>query len=175
MSTETLSRTPIAELWSRIVEDPRFDDLPYKVETNERGQLILSPHKPQHSFRQTGIVMLIASLARDSQLPAGKPAVEFAIATPRGVKVPDVVWISDERAADIPTNAEASPTMPELVIEVLSPGNTRREMAEKRDLYFAAGAREVWTCDPEGRMAFYDDGGEIPTSALVPSFPASIP
>ncbi|CAN5279018.1 hypothetical protein BH20GEM2_BH20GEM2_10380 [soil metagenome] len=61
------------------------------------------------------------------------------------------------------------------MIEVLSASNTRREMEEKRGFYFAAGAREVWTCDPQGRMAFYDASGQISRSTLVSAFPASIP
>lgn len=171
MKTETVARTPVAELWSRILQDPRFEDLPYKVETNEHGQLILSPHKLRHSFQQGRFVELL----RDHHARPGHCAVEFAIETPKGIKVPDVVWISEERCTTIPEDAEASPVVPDLVIEVLSPSNTRREMEDKRSLYIAGGAREVWTCDPEGRMTFYDANGEIPASALVPSFPASIP
>lgn len=30
-------------LWEEIVADPRFEDFPYKVETNQHGQVILSP------------------------------------------------------------------------------------------------------------------------------------
>ncbi len=170
-----MPRSACLELWSRALRDPRLRDLPYKVETNENGQLVLSPHKPRHSIRQTRIVRLLLERARDAELPAGEPIVEFAMATLQGVKVPDVVWISDERATQMPENAEASPVAPELVIEVLSASNTKREMEEKRQLYFAAGSREVWTCDPEGRMTFYGVNGEIPASALVPSFPATIP
>lgn len=176
MSTETPTRTPAAEAWSRILGDPRFEDLPYKVETNQHGQLILSPHKLRDSRQQSRIADLLRDLVPASETaPEGHWSVEFAIETAKGVKVPDVVWISEERWATIPDDAEASPVAPELVIEVLSPSNTKREMEEKRELYFAAGAREVWLCDPEGRITFYDATGQIPVSALVPSFPASVP
>ena len=36
---------------------------------------------------------------------------------------------------------------PELVIEVLSPSNTKREMQEKATLYLATGAQEFWIVD----------------------------
>ena len=36
---------------------------------------------------------------------------------------------------------------PELVIEVLSPSNTEREMQEKATLYLATGAQEFWLVD----------------------------
>lgn len=169
MSTEIGTYTPAAEAWSRILEDPRFEDLPYKVETNASGQIILSPHKSDHSYRQGDLMRLLAV-----HLPNGRIAAELAIQTSGGIKVPDVTWASHERYAS--TKAADPPSVaPELVIEVLSASNTRREMEEKRGFYFAAGAREVWTCDPQGRMAFYDDSGEISRSTLVPAFPASIP
>lgn len=36
---------------------------------------------------------------------------------------------------------------PDLAIEVISPGNSRREIAEKTAEYFAAGCRAVWVVD----------------------------
>ena len=38
---------------------------------------------------------------------------------------------------------------PELVIEILSPGNSKREMKDKYDLYESAGVLEYWVVDPE--------------------------
>jgi Uma2 family endonuclease len=64
--------------------------------------------------------------------------------------------------------------MPEIVVEVLSGSNTRAGMEEKRRLYFEAGAREVWMCDPEGRLDFYSAAGELPASELMPSFPTVV-
>lgn len=37
---------------------------------------------------------------------------------------------------------------PELVIEILSPGNSRREMNEKFELYQEAGVQEYWLVEP---------------------------
>ena len=104
----------------------------------------------------------------------GEPTVEFAVETPRGVKVPDVVWISETRAAQIPDDAEASPVMPELVVEVLSRSNLQRQREEKIRLYLDGGAQEVWLCDADGRLTLYDAAGERKTSALAPSFPKTI-
>ena len=152
--------------WHRVLEDPRLRELPYKVETNEHGQIVLSPHKPQHGLRQGRLVRLL-----NQSLDSGATAVEFAVETGKGVKVPDVIWISDERLADMPEGAEASPVMPEVVVEVLSEGNTEAEIVEKRQLYLGEGTEEVWTCDVDGTMQFYDADGALDHSALVPSFP----
>ncbi len=38
---------------------------------------------------------------------------------------------------------------PDLVVEILSPGNTKREMEKKFDLYEEAGVREYWLVHPQ--------------------------
>ncbi|MFO8098321.1 MAG: Uma2 family endonuclease [Salinibacter sp.] len=164
MSTKT------SPVWHRVLNDPQLRDLPYKVETNEHGQIVLSPHKPHHGIRQTRI----GDLLRDHAPPSGVRAVEFAVSTAKGVKVPDVVWVSDDRFRQVPDEAEASPVMPEIVVEVLSEGNPEAEIAEKCRLYLAEGADEVWTCAPDGTMTFHDASGPHDTSTLVPSFPAQV-
>ncbi len=41
---------------------------------------------------------------------------------------------------------------PELVIEILSPGNSKKEMKNKFELYEEAGVLEYWIVDPEKEM-----------------------
>lgn len=162
--------THTASAWHSALHDPALRDLPYKVETNASGQIILSPHKPRHSFLQSRLVVLLAR-----QGPTGgEPSVEFAVQTDDGVKVPDVVWISDERRREIPADAESSPVAPEICVEVLSEGNTAEEMNTKRDLYLRHGAVEVWTCSAEGRLRFFDADGEREQSALAPNVPRAV-
>ena len=159
-----------ATAWHRVLNDPQLRELPYKVETNEHGQIVLSPHKPQHGLRQARVLRLI-----DHHAPSpGESAVEFAVETRKGVKVPDVVWLSAERLARVPDDAEASPVVPDLVVEVLSEGNTESEITDKRRLYLDEGAREVWTCAPDGTLTFYDADGARDASALAPSFPSTV-
>ena len=160
----------IATLWHRVLNDSQLQELPYKIETNEHGQIVLSPHKPQHGIRQSKI----SDLLRDHATKPGTRAVEFAIETAKGVKVPDVVWISAEQLAEMPDDAEASPVMPEVVVEVLSEGNTDADIAEKRQLYLDEGAQEVWTCAEDGTMTFYDETGVIEASAVISSFPGQV-
>ena len=166
MDTQTSTST----LWHRVLTDPQLRDLPFKVETNEPDQIVLSPHKPHHSFHQSRLIRMLLEHVQFE----GEPTIEFAVETSEGVKVPDVVWISDERAVQIPDDAEASPVMPELVIEVLSRSNSKRQMMAKVDLYLDGGAQEVWLCDADGRLSFYDEAGERGASALVPSFPKAV-
>jgi Uma2 family endonuclease len=61
-------------------------------------------------------------------------------------------------------------------MEVLSPSNSQLEMAEKRALYFEAGAAEVWICRLDGAMTFLlrPDLEQRDKSALCPDFPPKI-
>lgn len=170
MESKTLTRPESTALWERICRDPSLQDLPYKVETNEHGQIILSPHKNIHSVLQTAITDLL----RDLVDRPGKRAVEFAVETAKGTKAPDVIWISEERYRQKPADSASSPVMPELCIEVLSGSNTGAEIDAKRQLYLEGGAEEVWIVSESGEVRFYDKGGQIPASKLVGSFPDKI-
>jgi len=166
MATATL--TEVQARWHDVVEDPVLRDLPYKVETNHRGQLILSPHRNRHSIYQGLVEKLL-----NRYCPEGIVAPEFALATPEGVKVPDVVWMSPERLAEMDATGDPSTLAPEICVEVLCPGNTPDEIADKRALYRSIGAEEVWIVTDDGQIRFYRDA-EINRSGLVPTCPERI-
>lgn len=58
---------------------------------------------------------------------------------------------------------------PELIVEVLSPANTRRERAEKLSDYERIAAPEVWVVSPEARTVeiLKFDGDRLKTSAVL--------
>lgn len=165
---ETL--TPSQQAWRRAIEDPSLHDLPYRIETNEYGQLVISPVKYVHGRHAAEIVGLLRELAPGS----GRSLVEVGVDTPKGVKVPDVAWITQERERQQPIDVDAITLAPEICVEVLSSSNTQAELREKRHLYFAVGAEEFWTCSEDGHMKFFDANGEMPSSRLVPGFPKRI-
>ncbi len=155
--------------WQEIVENPTLQDLPYKIETNEQGQLIMTPTKIRHGSFQSKIGILL-----DRQLESqGVVVTECAIQTSAGTKVADVAWFSNERWLIVQDDYDAS-VAPEICVEVLSDSNTRGEMETKRKLYFEREAREVWICDKNGQMTFFDVGDEISSSRLAPEFPHQI-
>ncbi len=43
---------------------------------------------------------------------------------------------------------------PDLVVEILSPGNTRKEMKQKFDVYQESGVKEYWLIQPDDRNVF---------------------
>jgi hypothetical protein len=56
----------------------------------------------------------------------------------------------------------------------MSPSNSWEEMRHKTLLYRAAGAKEVWVCDEDGDLHFFDGSGEAVESAIVGKMPKHI-
>ena len=154
--------------WEEVCEDQQLQNLPFKIELNKWGQIVMSPVKIKHSFYQGRIQRLLESL-----LQTGEVMPECAIDTSDGVKVADVVWCSDERFDQIQDEVSAS-IAPEICIEVKSIGNTLEEMEFKKKLYFEAQAREVWICNEQDEITFYNEQNELTQSLLVPYFSKQI-
>jgi Uma2 family endonuclease len=155
--------------WEQICKDKRFEDAPYKIESNAQGQIIMSPTWNYHGSHGARIAFLLAQ-----QKPKGEVIVECGVQTADGTKEADVAWLSPARWAEVAEDFSCK-IAPEICVEVLSPSNTMKEMLYKKDLYFAAGALEYWLCDKAGRMRFFNVSGELEKSKLVPKFPASLP
>jgi Uma2 family endonuclease len=68
------------------------------------------------------------------------------------VRIPDVAFASWDRFPDRKRPTARIPQLaPDLVVEVLSKGNTKPEMAKKLGEYFEAGVRVVWLVDRRKR------------------------
>ena len=154
--------------WSEVIADPCLQDLPYKIELNQYGAIVMTPASNRHARRQSRIYDLLTDLKNDGEL-----IVECAVGTQRGVRVPDVAWMSN---TFVEKHEESTPFVqaPELCIEVVSPSNSRREMEGKIQLYFEQGAQEVWLCSEAGALEFFSPAGALESSALFPKFPSVI-
>src|SRR5690606_33018553 len=69
---------------------------------------------------------------------------------PLRTRQPDVMFISNARRYII--GRQVIEGGPDLVIEILSPTNTRRELEEKLHDYQRIGVRETWIVSPEARI-----------------------
>jgi Uma2 family endonuclease len=100
---------------------------------------------------------------------------------PRRVRVPDVSFTSWLKRPDrtVPSDP-ISDLAPDLAVEVLSPGNTRREMTRKLKDYFKGGVRLVWIIDPKSRtaevytgaddMTAIEESGSLDGADVLPGF-----
>jgi Uma2 family endonuclease len=104
-------------------------------------------------------------------------------ADPDTVRAADVAFVSRERLPD-PEPAGYPVLAPDLVVEVLSPGDRPGETLAKVGEWLTAGARLVWIVDPARRLArvYRQDGSEtLLTEAdsldgedVVPGFTCSL-
>ncbi|MEL6702953.1 MAG: Uma2 family endonuclease [Bacteroidota bacterium] len=153
--------------WADVLTHPALQDLPFKIELNERGQILMSPASNWHGALQIEIAATLRAMLGNRVLG------ECSIDTTEGVRVADVAWASPEFIAE---HGYATPytTAPELCVEVKSPSNTEAEMQEKVALYLAKGAQEVWLCDLNGRVRFFGPKGQRERSEIAPDFPSQL-
>ena len=70
---------------------------------------------------------------------------------PDTVLAPDVAFVAQERIQEIPDERKYIPLVPDLAMEVLSPGDTERESLAKADQWLSAGARAVILVNPRAQ------------------------
>ena len=146
--------------WSDVINDPSLRDLPYKIELDAQGRIVMSPASNRHGIQQAKLVRLLARMLTDGEI-----ATECSISTHAGVKVADVVWMSPEFLSQH-GDSTPYPQAPELCVEILSPSNAASEIEENIRLYLGYGAREVWTVDEQGRISLFGAEGQRQVSAL---------
>jgi Uma2 family endonuclease len=151
--------------WAEVCENRQIQDLPFKIELDRWGKIIMSPASNRHGYVQT---VIAAHLMQNRG--GGKVITECSVETGRGVKVADVAWGS---RAFFARNGLETPyrEAPEVCVEVVSPSSSDDEIREKIDLYLARGAKEVWVCQETGNIRLYSDQGEISSSSYFDQMP----
>lgn len=156
--------------WEEVCADPLLQDLPYKIELNQWGNIEMSPARNRHGEFQGRIAHLL-----QLHKPDGVTVSECAIETAENVKVPDVAWTSFKRYDSAATpDIVYTDTAPEICVEIVSPSNVMEEQMHKGQLYLQAGAQEFWLCNELGDLRFFDAGGPLESSRLCPDFPTKI-
>jgi Uma2 family endonuclease len=88
---------------------------------------------------------------------------------PDSVRGPDIAYWSKERLKEVPLGYIA--ISPDMLVEVLSPSNTSKQIRAKLREYFERGVRLVWVIAPEDRtLTIYrvpDEGRVLHESATV--------
>jgi Uma2 family endonuclease len=154
--------------WAEICQNPYLRNLPFKIQSDKWGNIVMSPASNEHGIYQANIVRLIGQLNS-----AGIVISECSVQTTEGIKVADVAFATPDF---LKRNKGDNPyrEAPEVCVEIISPSNTLQEMDEKKALYFAQGAREVWLCASDGNVRFYRSSGGIEASEIVKGFPNRI-
>ncbi len=101
------------------------------------------------------------------------------------VRGPDVAYVARERLPNQKFPSEPYPALePNLVVEVLSPGNTKGEMTRKRLEYFHSNVQVVWIVDcinrsvaaytSPSKVRVYTAEDTIDGGAAIPGFTANV-
>jgi Uma2 family endonuclease len=115
------------------------------------GELFVSPSPSvKHQRIVRSLLVLLDRFLRAGSLGEVLPA-------PIGVKLaedtvpqPDLLVVLDENQQRVGTQAVHG--LPDVVVEVLSPGTAARDLGVKRDRYELAGIPEYWIVDSESEL-----------------------
>lgn len=138
------------------------------VEEVVNGEIrIMPPAKLKHAY----IIDYLHTSLKD-QLK-GQPVRALASSlglvirkSPLTSRVPDIAVFREEGKIELDGYLHSAP---QLLVEVLSPANTRRERQEKLDDYSAIGVPEVWIVSPEARTVeiLRLQDGRLRTTAIL--------
>jgi Uma2 family endonuclease len=134
--------------WTELGEDPESPDY---YELNEYSEVILSP-------RPTNIHQSVAfEIALQLQTQFGPKALtEISVLTDRGVRVPDAIWMPEADWNQVKHQTPLS-KVPAVCVEVMSPGNTEKEILMKVHAYLRGGASQVVIVDLQGTIRHLPD------------------
>ncbi|HWQ34522.1 MAG TPA: Uma2 family endonuclease [Blastocatellia bacterium] len=119
-----------------------------------RGELkTMSPAGSEH-----GVVIMRLAWRLAQHVEAGHLGETFGAETgfriesnPDTVLAPDLAFVSRERIPPEGVPKGYWPGAPDLAVEVVSPGDTFTEVADKVAAWLDAGARAVWVANPKRR------------------------
>jgi Uma2 family endonuclease len=131
-----------------------YDDFVLFPDDGKRHELIDGEHyvtaSPNTKHQQVTIELVFLIRSWLEHHPVGRlfTAPYDVVLSQFDVVEPDVIYLSNERAAEIMTALHLRGA-PELVIEIGSPSTRQRDETIKRHLYERTGVSEYWFVDPE--------------------------
>ena len=147
--------------WAEVVDNPLLQNLPFKIELNKFGKLLMSPISNLHASIQGRLAATLFN-----KLPHGEVLTECSIKTSDGVKVAEVAWLSDDFLSEF-SYITPYPKAPEICVEIVSPSNSKIEINTKVELYLAKGAHEVWVVYSLDKIDVFTYAGKIESSKIA--------
>lgn len=113
------------------------------------GELIMSPTpRPNHQRIVYRLAKLLEEFVTERKLGEVFLSPLDVILSQRQVVQPDVFFISKPRLNLVTDRVRCAP---DLTMEVISKGRSRRDRVDKKELYEQFGVREYWIVDPEAQ------------------------
>jgi Uma2 family endonuclease len=127
-----------------------------------KGELIeMSPPGGERGERASRIGRLLDEFVEEQEL--GRVGVEsgfYLTRDPDTVRGPDVLFVSREKLDPDVEVFGYYEVIPDLVVELVSPGDTFSEVMDKVDKYLAAGVQTVWVVNMRRRSVIVYPGGQ---------------
>ncbi|PSO66625.1 MAG: Uma2 family endonuclease [Cyanobacteria bacterium QH_2_48_84] len=139
-----------------------------RPESDDRYELVDGELKPKvsqkfkYSITQLRLLTAINDWCEQQQI--GRVLPEWGVLLQRSgndwVPVPDLTYVSYQRLSPEWDEDAPCPVLPELVIEIISPGQSFGELTEKAEDYLSAGIDRIWVVDPQAQSVtvFRKDG-----------------
>jgi Uma2 family endonuclease len=107
-----------------------------------------------HGLLQPRLAAELLTFVRANRLGVVLTESGFVLSRePDTVRAPDVAFVRAERLPELDRGQRYLEGAPDLAVEIVSPGDTAVEVADKVDEYLASGARLVWVVYPRARRA----------------------
>jgi Uma2 family endonuclease len=149
--------TPPVTTGPKLLTADEFAAMPNPTDGSQqelvRGEVVTVPPPGfVHGVVQGNVAFLLKQYANRSK--SGRVTVEWGVipvSGPDTVRGPDVAFWSFDRLPAEQTPVVYANVAADVVAEVVSPSNTRKQVARKVREYFASGIRLVWVVDPDER------------------------
>ncbi len=134
-----------------LAEFERLPDDGTRHELNEGETISMPPPKSGHTLIAQIINEHLTAFAKPVGLGRVLPEAGYLLSSdPPTVRAPDVSFLRAERVRRIDPDRYIEGA-PDLAVEVVSPGESAQDLAEKVRQYLAAGAHAVWVVYPKTR------------------------
>ncbi len=157
MLVRTFQSQPVESTWSPPVQGQwtyadykRLPDDGWRYEVI-RGELKMSPApKPRHQLVSLNLALAMVNFVKQGKLGQVLTApVDVRLGELADPVQPDILFIRQERLSIIQEGwIEGAP---DLIVEILSPGNWLDDRRIKYRVYAQAGVTEYWIVDPDRR------------------------
>lgn len=178
MTTQVLTAAPPVTLaeFAALPERPRYELV--------KGDLVeLMSASEEHEETVALVIMSVGIHVRARRLGkvyGSNRAFVTGPNSPATSRLPDVSFVSHARLARPDLHGMLYDGAPDLAVEVVSPGNSAAEIAQKVREYLAAGGQAVWVLDYTARTltihtgnappAVLTDGDIVDGSPCLPGF-----
>jgi len=174
--TTTTTQAMTAEQLARIPDDGKRYEL---VEGEVR---MMPPAENEHGMVTARLTWRVAQHVEERNLGALFAAeTGFLLArAPDTVRAPDLAFVTRERLEQVGSVEGFWPGAPDLVAEVVSPGDSFSDVEEKALAWLNAGTQVVWGVDPKQRqvtvyrsrddIAVFQSGARLEEPRLLPGW-----